>query len=296
MDLSAFGTVPSDPVDIPAYLQRVIPLITTSLVALDDIERKHDVLPEKPTEGLTRWADGTNWNPGSGAGLYRYVGGSWVLIMGAGGAGAYLPLAGGTMTGDISLVFGDLISEQNPDVANAIRIKGTASDIDVVLGDVTGYFTVWNVADNNAVFHVDNVGNTEVKGYLDVNTHKILNVVDPTANQEAATKKYVDDNDSDIQAIAKGWCRFEQIGTHSIKDSFNVSSITDGGLGRTVVNWDVDFANADYSVICGQSLNTNIAAAFNISASSAEAVVRDTNNTTQVDDDDVSIIAFGEQV
>ncbi|KKN57913.1 hypothetical protein LCGC14_0557440 [marine sediment metagenome] len=95
---------------------------------------------------------------------------------------------------DISLEFGDLISEQNPDAVNAIRIKATASDVDVVLGDGTGYFTVWNVADNNAVFHVDNVGNTEVKGYLDVNTHKILNVVDPTANQEAATKKYVDDN------------------------------------------------------------------------------------------------------
>lgn len=29
---------------------------------------------------------------------------------------------------------------------------------------------------------------------LDLNTHKIVNVVDPTANQDAATKKYVDDN------------------------------------------------------------------------------------------------------
>jgi len=28
---------------------------------------------------------------------------------------------------------------------------------------------------------------------LDMNTHKIVGVVDPTANQEAATKKYVDD-------------------------------------------------------------------------------------------------------
>ena len=29
---------------------------------------------------------------------------------------------------------------------------------------------------------------------LDMNTHKIVGVVDPTSNQEAATKKYVDDN------------------------------------------------------------------------------------------------------
>ena len=29
---------------------------------------------------------------------------------------------------------------------------------------------------------------------LDMNTHKIVGVVDPTTDQEAATKKYVDDN------------------------------------------------------------------------------------------------------
>lgn len=31
---------------------------------------------------------------------------------------------------------------------------------------------------------------------LDMNTHKIVGVTDPTTNQEAATKKYVDDNDT----------------------------------------------------------------------------------------------------
>ncbi|KKK67397.1 hypothetical protein LCGC14_2954490, partial [marine sediment metagenome] len=40
-------------------------------------------------------------------------------------------LADGTraMTGDLSLGFGDLVSEQNPDAVNAIRLKGTASDV-----------------------------------------------------------------------------------------------------------------------------------------------------------------------
>ena len=60
--------------------------------------------------------------------------------------------------------FGDLISEQNPDGADAIRLKGTSSDVDVVLGDPTGYFSVWNVADNNAVFYVNNVGDTDIAG------------------------------------------------------------------------------------------------------------------------------------
>lgn len=34
--------------------------------------------PERPREGMIVQADGTSWNPGAGAGMYRYVGGAWV--------------------------------------------------------------------------------------------------------------------------------------------------------------------------------------------------------------------------
>lgn len=33
--------------------------------------------PTKLREGMIRFADGTNWNPGSGQGIYAYYGGSW---------------------------------------------------------------------------------------------------------------------------------------------------------------------------------------------------------------------------
>ena len=68
--------------------------------------------------------------------------------------------------GDIELINGDLVSEQNSDGAEAIRIKGTSSDVDVVIGDSSGYFSVWNTADNNVVFYVSNVGNTDIAGGL----------------------------------------------------------------------------------------------------------------------------------
>lgn len=42
--------------------------------------------PKRPRDGMIVVADGTSWNPGSGAGAYRYQGGSW-SIMGAGGGG-----------------------------------------------------------------------------------------------------------------------------------------------------------------------------------------------------------------
>lgn len=41
----------------------------------------HDVLheePAKPEEGMIVVADGTDWNPGFGAGQYTYIGGTWV--------------------------------------------------------------------------------------------------------------------------------------------------------------------------------------------------------------------------
>ncbi|HEB28526.1 MAG TPA: hypothetical protein ENI05_12270, partial [Porticoccus sp.] len=75
---------------------------------------------------------------------------------------------GMTLSGDLSLGFGDLVSEQNPDVVNAIRMKSTASDVDVVLGDGTGYFSVWNAVDDTAVFYVNNVGDTDIARNLTV--------------------------------------------------------------------------------------------------------------------------------
>ena len=38
------------------------------------------VAPAKPREGMIRFADGTNWNPGAGKGIYGYYGGSWTKL------------------------------------------------------------------------------------------------------------------------------------------------------------------------------------------------------------------------
>lgn len=36
--------------------------------------------PGRIFEGMVIKADGTTWNPGSGAGIYAYVGGAWVKL------------------------------------------------------------------------------------------------------------------------------------------------------------------------------------------------------------------------
>ena len=36
--------------------------------------------PSKPRDGVIVLADGTNWNPGSGAGFYGFRGSAWVKL------------------------------------------------------------------------------------------------------------------------------------------------------------------------------------------------------------------------
>ncbi|HEA46181.1 MAG TPA: hypothetical protein ENH99_00145, partial [Candidatus Pacearchaeota archaeon] len=72
-----------------------------------------------------------------------------------------------TLTGNISLKFGDLVSEQNPDGVDSIRIKAT-NDMDIVLGGLTNYFSIWNSVDSTAVFFVNNVGDTDLLGDLNI--------------------------------------------------------------------------------------------------------------------------------
>ncbi len=54
---------------------------------------------------------------------------------------------------------------------------------------------------------------------------------------------------SAMDALIKGWVRFDGTGTLSIKDSFNVSSVTDNGTGDYTINWDTNFSNANYCVV-----------------------------------------------
>ena len=82
-------------------------------------------------------------------------------------------------SGNISLKFGDLISEQNPDGADAIRIKGT-DYIDVVIGGMTGLFAVWNVADTIPIFYVNERGDTNIAGDVDIGGDILLNDGDLT--------------------------------------------------------------------------------------------------------------------
>ena len=75
----AKSPVPSNPEDIPAYLQSELDKI--SAVITNIAEGHFDVSNVEPTKkraGDVRYADGSGWNPGSGEGLYLYLStGAW---------------------------------------------------------------------------------------------------------------------------------------------------------------------------------------------------------------------------
>ena len=60
-----------------------------------------------------------------------------------------------------------------------------------------------------------------------------------------------------MTGIAKAWVNFNGTGTVAIRDSFNVSSITDNGTGEYTVNFTTAMPNANYSTTLGASESTS---------------------------------------
>ena len=66
-----------------AWLAEQLRAIANSLSAPQVTSIHFDILTAQPARyqnGDVVYADGTNWNPGSGAGVYARVSGSWVKL------------------------------------------------------------------------------------------------------------------------------------------------------------------------------------------------------------------------
>ena len=83
-----------------------------------------------------------------------------------------------------------------------------------------------------------------------LNVSNITNRTD-TVSTETVTK-----------GTAKAWVNFDGTGTVAIRDSFNVSSITDNGTGLYTVNFTNALSNADYSWTGGCSVATTTTTAL----------------------------------
>ena len=63
---------------LPAYVRGELERVAAALQALaaGHVEVSYRA-PDKPRDGDIRLADGTQWNPGAGAGVYAWYAGAW---------------------------------------------------------------------------------------------------------------------------------------------------------------------------------------------------------------------------
>lgn len=65
----------------PTYIYEELQRIASAMRSPSFLEFETlNTEPLRPTEGMMAKADGTNWNPGAGAGFYGYVSGAWVKL------------------------------------------------------------------------------------------------------------------------------------------------------------------------------------------------------------------------
>jgi hypothetical protein len=67
--------------ELQEYLYRALAQISAGVTVAESLQLEElHVEPSKRNPGMIVWADGTDWNPGSGAGLYWWNGSAWVFI------------------------------------------------------------------------------------------------------------------------------------------------------------------------------------------------------------------------
>ena len=130
---------------------------------------------QTPSSTDTEWAANVQYvnNAINGIDLSGYATETYV----SNSVSSYLPLAGGTMTGKIT-------SNHTSNARVDFRSNGSSSNADI---EYNGNWAVSIQSDR-----------VKVSRQLDLSSHKIINVTDPVSNQDAATKKYVDDNSGKV--------------------------------------------------------------------------------------------------
>ena len=114
--------------------------------------------PERPREGMIRFADGTNWNPGDGRGVYFYTGTVWNRLDLGSGAGSATFLSG--------IDFGSGVAASPQDTSRHIALWGTNNYGFSITGSQLNYVAnatashVWY--DHNGVEHMRLNLNTNV--------------------------------------------------------------------------------------------------------------------------------------
>jgi len=108
------------------------------------------------------------------------------------------------------------------------------------------------------------------------------------------------------QGLAKAWVNFDSNGTLAVTDSFNVSSVTDNGVGDYTINFTSAFANTNYCIVgaCEQrntpfgsyaeNFQIPVGATKTTSAARVCTNVVTPSSSAAVDEDRIYVVFFGD--
>jgi hypothetical protein len=90
----------------------------------------------------------------------------------------------------------------------------------------------------------------------------VITTDDIAANAVTTPKLGTDE----ASGLAKAWVNFNGTGTVAIRAQYNVSSITDNGVGQYTVNFATALADANYSIVATQGGTTTASAPVSLTA------------------------------
>jgi len=125
-----------------------------------------------------------------------------------------------------------------------------------------------------------------------MSTLKVTTIQD-TSGGNASTSEQIN------QGRAKAWVNFNGTGTVSIRDNFNVSSITDSGTGVYTANFSSAMSNNDYASVV--STGNNDKGRYGIMIDSDDKTTSgckifgfQTSTGSSLDSEEVSLAIFGD--
>lgn len=75
------GSIPESPEYLGEFVIRELKKLGDILHNVSNLRlNRTNVAPTRPRDGDLAYADGTNWNPGSGVGIYAYIGSTWTKL------------------------------------------------------------------------------------------------------------------------------------------------------------------------------------------------------------------------
>lgn len=200
--------------------------------------------------------------------VYRNAGSDWVLE--AKPASASSPALNDVTDVTISSVSDNEVLAY--DSMSGDWINQTASEAGLISGVTAGTGLSGGGASGSVTIN----GVTQTQTTWEAGTSTTESIVSPAKIKAAI--------DANADGAVKAWVNFNGAGTVSIRDSFNVSSITDNGTGDYTINFDTALADANYATVasCLKAGGTDLrlSGALIISVSTGSVRVRTGNTDT----------------